>query len=81
MPIFLGVHKFPAGVDNAIDQNWEKYKESANELGINPIGALVSIEKGFAYCQTEADSIDQVKEAHDKVEIPFEEIIEVKNLD
>lgn len=81
MAIFLGVHKLPEefGDSDAVN-GFEKYKESAKTKGLNPIGAVYSLEKGFAYCQTEAQSADQVREAHQDVAIPLEEVIEVKPL-
>lgn len=81
MALFLGVHKIPAGMTDAqIAEGFEKYKESARAKGLNPLSAVFSTEKGFAYCQTEAESSDQVREAHAAVEIPLEDVIEVKPL-
>lgn len=79
MPLFLGKHKFPADAD--IEAGWAKYKQSATEMGLKPLKALISKEAGQAYCQTEADTKEQVEEAHNKAEVPFEEIIEVESLD
>lgn len=82
MPIFLGVHKL-SGEMNAdqVKEGWEKYKQSAISKGLRPLGAVVSVEKGFAYCQTEAQSQDQVREAHQAVEIQLEDVVEVEKLD
>jgi hypothetical protein len=81
MALFLGVHKIPAGMDeNQITEGWNKYKGSASSKGLRILGAVYSKEKGFAYCQTEAQSADEVREAHQAVEIPLEDIIEVKPL-
>ena len=41
-----------------LNLKYEKYKASAREDGLNPISAVYSAEKGFAYCQTEAESAD-----------------------
>ncbi|MBI2594329.1 hypothetical protein HYW39_01385 [Candidatus Curtissbacteria bacterium] len=38
------------------------------------------MEKGFAYCQTEAQSADQVHQAHSNASIPLEDVVEVKTL-
>jgi len=81
MALFLGVHKIPAGMDETqVNEGWNKYKESASSKGLKPLGAVYSMEKGFAYCQTEAESVDQVRDAHSAVEIPLEDVIEVKPL-
>lgn len=81
MAIFLGVHKIPAGAeDKTTVESYEKYKESATSKGLHPISAVYNIEKGFAYCQTEAETADQVREAHEAVAIPLEDVIEVKSL-
>ena len=81
MAIFLGVHKIPAGmVESLVAEGFGKYKEKAMAKGLRPIGAVYSMEKGFAYCQTEAESAEQVREAHQEAAIPLEDVIEVKPL-
>ena len=81
MAVFLGVHKLPPEMtEDEAREGWESYKKSATEKGLRPIGAVVSIEKGFAYCQTEAESRDQVRDAHQAVEIPLEDVVEVEAL-
>lgn len=81
MAVFLGVHKIPAELtEEEIKQGWEKYRQNANSKGLKPLGAVYSLEKGFAYCQTEAESADQVRDAHETVVIPLEDVIEVKSL-
>jgi len=81
MAIFLGVHKMPPGMTQEEGKaSYAKYKESAIKNGLKPLGAVVSIEKGFGYCQTEAESADQVREAHEAAQIPLEDVIEVMQL-
>lgn len=81
MTLFLGVHKLmPEMKAKDIEEGFEKYKQKAKEAHLNPISAVYSIEKGFAYCQTEASSADEVKSAHEKAEIPLEDVIEVKKI-
>lgn len=81
MPIFLGIHKLQPGMsEDEVKEGYETYKRSATEAGLKPLGAVVSLEKGFAYCQTEAESADQVREAHSKVEIPLEDAVMVTPL-
>lgn len=79
--IFLGVHKIPQGMEETqIIEGFEKYKESARAKRLQPLSAIYNIEKGFAYCQTEAQTADQVREAHQDVAIPLDDVIEVKTL-
>lgn len=81
MAIFLGIHKLPAEMtEGQIREGWENYKKNATEKGLRPLGAVVSVEKGFAYCQTEAESADQVRDAHQAVKNPLEDIVEVEQL-
>lgn len=81
MAIFMGVHKIHSGMtEEEVQAGYAKYKESAMKNGLTPLGAVASIEKGFAYCQTEASSADQVRTAHQVVEIPLEDVVEVKSL-
>ena len=61
MAQFLGVHKSTdIGVmtDQQAVDGFNKYKEAATKIGLNATHAHYSLEKGFAYCQTEAESAD-----------------------
>lgn len=80
LALFLGVHKFENLGETEVQEGWEKYKQSATATGLRTLGAVVSLEKGFAYCQTEAESADQVRAAHQSAEIPLEDVVEVKAL-
>ncbi len=82
MPRYLGVHKLKAGMsDSDIRAGWEKYCESCEAAGLRPVSVTYSVEKGFAYCQTDAESSEQVRKAHEVVTIPLEDVIEVQVLD
>lgn len=82
MKLFLGVHKFKPGMsEEEVKEKYEAYKASARDDGLNPISAVYNTEKGFAYCQTEADSVEQVRAAHDKVNVPLEDVMEIIKLD
>ena len=83
MAQFLGVHKSTdIGVmtDQQSVDGFNKYKEAASKMGLNATHAHYSLEKGFAYCITEAESADKVREAHASVDIPLEDVIEVKTV-
>ena len=81
MAIFLGIHKLnPDMSESDVVKGYESYKKAATEAGLKPISVVVSVEKGFAHCQTEADSADQVRQAHSSVSIPLEDVLEVKVL-
>lgn len=81
MALFLGIHRLPPEMgDKETEEGFEKYKKSAREAGLKPISAVYNLEKRFAYCQTEADSADEVRLAHNRVEIPLENVVEVKPL-
>ena len=83
MAQFLGVHK-TAALGTATDQTaidgFHKYKDEASKMGLNATHAHYSLEKGFAYCITEADSADKVREAHANIDMPLEDVIEVKTI-
>ena len=82
MPLFLGVHKLPENMDDKqASDGFDKYKNSAKAKGLHPLFAVYSLEKGFAYCQTEAPSAQEVWDAHKEVEIPLEDVIEVKRIE
>ncbi len=66
--------------DEAIQQNWEKYKETCAKAGLSAKHAHASATKGRAYCITDADSVESVQKAHDDANVPVNEIIEVKDL-
>lgn len=83
MAIFLGVHKMSdigAVTDQAAADGFHKYKDAANKMGLNATHAYYSLEKGFAYCITEAENVDKVREAHASVNIPLDDVIEVKTI-
>ncbi len=78
----MGVHKFKPGMTKEeTEEKYEAYKVSAREAGLNPISAVYNTAKGFAYCQTEADSPEQVRAAHEKAKVPLEDVMEVMKLD
>ena len=84
MAQFLGVHKtsdIGAMTDEDAANGFHKYKEAAAKMGLNATHAHYSLEKGFAYCLTEAQSADQVRQAHANAEIPLEDVIEVKTIE
>lgn len=79
MARFLGVHKLTQEfTDQEIEEGYSKYKASAMAKGLRPLSAVYNQEKGFAYCQTEAESADQVRKAHEEAGISIEDVIEVK---
>ncbi|KKS05045.1 hypothetical protein A2W45_01640 [Candidatus Curtissbacteria bacterium RIFCSPHIGHO2_12_41_11] len=83
MAQFLGVHKSTdIGVmtDQQAVDGFNKYKEAATKIGLNATHAYYSLEKGFAYCITEAESADKVREAHASIDMPLEDVIEVKTV-
>jgi len=81
MTVFLGIHKLVPGMSETdVREGYEKYKQGAVAKGLKPLGAVVSMEKGFAYCQTEAQSAQEVKEAHEGAAVPLEDVVEVKTL-
>lgn len=82
MPRYLGVHKLPADIRaEEIREGWDAYRRSAESKGLKTVGAVYSLEKGFAYCQTDAASAEEVRSAHEKANIPIEDVIEIQRLD
>lgn len=80
MSIFIGVHKIPTGLGEADIQNgWNSYKEEAVRRGLKPIRVRYNMAKGVAYCETEAPSENGVREAHESVQVPLEDVVEVKS--
>ena len=78
---FLGVHKVPAEMtEGDVTEGFNSYKEAASKMGLKASHAHFSLEKGFAYCLTEASSADEVKKAHENVAIPLEDVVEVKTI-
>ena len=84
MAQFLGVHKtgdIGAMTDQEAIDGFHKYKEAASKMGINATHAHYNLEKGFAYCITEAQSADQVRQAHANAQMPLEDVIEIKTVE
>lgn len=82
MARFIGVHKFsPETTEDQMKSAWEGYKQACQGIGLKPLSLLYSLPKGVAYCQTEADSADQVREAHQGVAVALEDVFEVEILE
>jgi hypothetical protein len=82
MATFLGIHDLGGSIeDEKFQANWAAYKKACDELGCSATHVHVNTDKGRAFCITEASDIGQVQKAHDKVQVPVVEIIEVSNLD
>ncbi len=78
MPRFIGKHTFtPGATEEQVKENWEKYKTAAEAKGLKTIHALYSREKGFAYCETEAASTQEVEQAHKDAGVPVDEVIQM----
>jgi hypothetical protein len=81
MPIFLGVHEAPDAADPAagtsMRDSWEAYCKAAIGMGLQPLGAVASIERGIGFCQTDASTIDEVKKAHEEANVPLKDVYEV----
>jgi hypothetical protein len=85
MPVYVGVHQAPEGADPsaavpAIRGSWEAYRKAAIDMGLKPLGAVASLERGIGYCQTEAGSIDEVRKAHEVAKVPLKDVYEVMAL-
>ncbi len=79
MPVFIGVHKMEPFSEEKMQELWGKYKDQVQGLGLRAIRLHYNGEKGTAYCETEANSADEVMAAHQGLKIP-QEIIEIKTL-
>lgn len=78
MAIFIGIHK-TGPVDEEIFANgWEKYKEASSKMGMKAVKVMYNAAQGVGVCETEAQSAEQVKAAHEEVGMVPQEIIEVK---
>ena len=82
MAVFMGIHKIPADMTaDQVKEGYGKYKTAATAKGLTPRHANFSMEKGFAYCETEAASAQEVRDAHADAEIPLEDVVEVVTVD
>ena len=81
MARFIGVHKVSLGTtEEQMRSAWEGYKQSCQSMGLKPLSLLYNLEKEVAYCQTEAGSADEVREAHQGVAVALDDVFEVKTL-
>jgi len=83
MSQFLGVHKMKTigvGSDQKSVSAFRKYQKEARKIGLNATHVHYSLEKGFAYCITEAQNAEQVRKAHANANIPLDDVIEVKTV-
>lgn len=63
-----------------VKESWEKYKQASLAKGLKPLHAHYNIEKGVAYCETDATNMQEVEDAHKDASVPFEEIVQVEEL-
>ncbi len=81
MAIFLGVHEFGEPISQEkMDDNWARYSESAQKHGAKAHKVFYNLEQGRSWCVTEAESADVVHAAHNDVELPTKDLIEVHKL-
>ena len=82
MAEFIGVHKLlPDMKAEDVEAGYQSYKEAATKMGLKSMRAHYSMEKGVAYCETEAPSAEEVRKAHEGAAIPLEDVIEVKTIE
>lgn len=81
MPIFLGIHEFGEPLtQEKMDDAWMRYNASCEKHGAKAHKVFYSLEEGRSWCVTEAESADVVNTAHNEVELPTKELIEVHKL-
>lgn len=73
MALFIGVHT----VQDDMGGGWEGYKAAASARGIKALRSYMGKEKKMAYCVTEADSADQIHQAHADAKVPIDDVFEV----
>ena len=62
-------------------QDWSSIRSKAcEEEGVVPMGAHVNCHHGRAYCLLAAPSEEAVRRAHEKIDLPYNKITEVKRL-
>lgn len=79
MPMFIGVHKNLAYTDETqMQEGWTSYKEAATKRGLKPIRVHYNTSAGVAFCETQAQTADEVRAAHEDIGAIPDEIVEVK---
>ena len=80
MARFIGVHRVsgPAVAEDVMVKAWESYKVAASKRGMKPVRVAYSAEEGVGFCETEANSKEEVAAAHQEINMMPAEIIEVK---
>jgi hypothetical protein len=77
MSLFMGFHSTLGSEREQIAEAWNKYKNACSERGLTARKAYYSEERGVAYCITEAASDEAVREAHQSVNIPLDDVYAV----
>jgi len=79
MAIFIGIHRIEEAVeDSVLEESWGKYKEIAAKRGLKPLRVTYNGAEKIAICETEANSREEVADAHAELGMQPAEIIEVK---
>jgi hypothetical protein len=82
MAVFIGIHNLGGPKeDSLIKASWNAYKEACGKRSIKGIRVDYNAEKGIAHCITEANSEQEVNEAHQDTKMMPQEIFEIKTLE
>lgn len=81
MSLVIGVHKIAGSTEEEIQTGWAKYKEAAVKKGLKPVRVKYNLQKGLAFCETEAATEAAVREAHQDVGVSPDDVFEAKILE
>lgn len=81
MPLIIGIHKIAGSTEEQMQAGWAKYKEAAVGRGLKPIRVKYNLQKGLAFCETEAPTEAAVREAHQDAGVLPDDVIEAKVLE
>jgi hypothetical protein len=86
MKFFVDTHDhrsktFPAGINKEqFSEFFAKFEACCEQEDVVTLRSHIGLEEGRAYCFNMASSAEQVRRAHEKAGLPFENITEVSTV-
>lgn len=82
MPQFVGVHEgMTSSTDDEVKKSWADYKAACQKRGCQAVHVHYSTKEGRGFCLTEANSADDVRQAHTEANVPVKEVVEVTTIE
>lgn len=82
MALFLGIHDMGEETsEDVVQKSWSNYKTACQKHHCQALRVHYNASQGKAFCLTEAALADDVRTAHNEINLPLKDLVEVKILE